>query len=135
MRLVEQACKRLKVPNDCRDLAMMTAREHGNVSRALELRPDTVVSLLERCDAFRKPQRFIDMLRASECDHRGRTGFDEKPFPQAAHLEAALRAAQGVNAGEVARQHAGEPQRIAEAVHAARVAAVKAVVGEGLPEA
>ena len=135
VQLVEQVCKRLKIPNDCRDLAVMTAREHGNVSRALELRPNTIVSLLERCDAFRKPQRFIDMLRASECDHRGRTGFDEKPFPQAAHLETALHAVQGVNAGEVARQHAGAPQRIAEAVHAARVAAVRAVIGEAMPEA
>ncbi|HJV75419.1 MAG TPA: multifunctional CCA addition/repair protein [Noviherbaspirillum sp.] len=130
VRLVEQACKRLKIPNDCRDLAVMTAREHGNVSRALELRPNTIVTLFERCDAFRKSQRFLDMLCASECDHRGRAGFSDRPFRQAAHLQAALRAAQGVNAGEVAQRYLGEPQRIAEAVHAARVAAVKATVGE-----
>lgn len=124
VRLVEQVCKRLKIPNDCRDLAVMTAREHGNVGRALELRPNTIVSLLERCDAFRKPQRFLDMLRASECDHRGRLGFEQRPFPQAAHLQAALQAAQSVNAGEIARSCADQPARIPEAIHAARVRAV-----------
>lgn len=126
--LVEQVCKRLKIPNDCRDLARMTAREHGNVARALELRANTIVSLFERCDAFRKPQRFSDMLRASECDHRGRAGFENAAFPQAAYLEQALKAARAVDAGAVARRHAGQPQHIPEAVHAARVAAVAEVV-------
>ncbi|HYD62957.1 MAG TPA: multifunctional CCA addition/repair protein [Noviherbaspirillum sp.] len=128
VRLVEQVCKRLKIPNDCRDLAVMTAREHGNVARAFELRPDTIVKLLERCDGFRKPQRFRDMLQASECDHRGRAGFQGQPFPQRPYLEEALAAALAVNAGEVAKQHADQPKRIPEAVHAARVAAVTDIV-------
>jgi tRNA nucleotidyltransferase (CCA-adding enzyme) len=102
----------------------MTAREHGNVGRALELRAGTIVALLERCDAFRKPQRFVDMLHASECDHRGRTGFADKPFPQAAYLQSALKAAQTVNAGEIAQGYLDQPQRISEAIHAARIAAV-----------
>jgi tRNA nucleotidyltransferase (CCA-adding enzyme) len=131
VKLAEQVCKRLKIPNDCRDLAVMTAREHGNVGRALELRAGTIVTLFERCDAFRKPQRFIDMLCAAECDYRGRAGFDDRPFPQAAYLQAALQAAQAVNAGEVAQRHLDQPQRIAEAVHAARVAAVSAAIGGG----
>lgn len=126
VKLVEQVCQRLKIPNDCRDLAVMVAREHGNVSRALELRADTIVALFERCDAFRKPQRFIDMLRASECDFRGRTGFAGQPFPQAPHLQAALKAAQAVNAGEIAQRHLGDPQKIASAIHQARVEAVRA---------
>ncbi|HCN87990.1 MAG TPA: multifunctional CCA tRNA nucleotidyl transferase/2'3'-cyclic phosphodiesterase/2'nucleotidase/phosphatase, partial [Oxalobacteraceae bacterium] len=101
-KLVEAVCERLKIPNDCRDLALMTAREHGNIGRALALRAATIVNMFERCDAFRKPQRTIEMLLASECDYRGRTGFEEKPFPQAAYLAAALKAAQGVNAGQIA---------------------------------
>ncbi|NEX61457.1 multifunctional CCA addition/repair protein [Noviherbaspirillum galbum] len=127
--LVEQVCKRLKIPNDCRDLAVMTAREHGNVARAFELRAATIVSLLERCDAFRKPQRFRDCLLACECDHRGRTGFEDQPFPQAARLSEALGAALAVNAGEVAKGCA-DPKRIPEAVHAVRVAAVKGAMRE-----
>lgn len=125
VRLVEAVCKRLKIPNDCRELAIMTAREHGNVGRALELRASTIVTLFERCDAFRKPHRFTDMLLASECDRRGRTGFESAPFPQSAYLERALRAARAVNAGEIAQQFLGQPQRISEAVHAARISAVK----------
>lgn len=132
--LVEQVCKRLKIPNDCRDLARMTAREHGNIGRAFELRANTIVSLLERCDAFRKPQRFVDMLRASECDYRGRTGFADKPFPQAAYLEQALKAARAVDAGEIARRYNGQPQGISEAVHKARVAAVSVVVNAAADE-
>jgi tRNA nucleotidyltransferase (CCA-adding enzyme) len=127
--LVEQVCKRLKIPNDCRDLARMTAREHGNVGRALELRANTMVTLFERCDAFRKPQRFVDMLRASECDHRGRTGFADKPFPQAAYLEQALNTARAVDAGEVAQRYPDQPQRIPEAIHKARVDAVSRIIG------
>jgi len=127
-QLAEQVCARLKVPGDCRDLALMTAREHGNVGRAFEMRPDTLVKLFSRCDAFRKPQRFIDMLRAAECDHRGRTGLELQPFPQAAYLEGALQAAQDIDAGAIAGQHQAQPQRIPEAIQAARSAQVAAYV-------
>jgi tRNA nucleotidyltransferase (CCA-adding enzyme) len=127
--LAEEICQRLKIPNECRDLAVMTAREHGNVGRALELRANTIVSLMERCDAFRKPQRFVDMLSASECDHRGRTGFSEVPFPQAAYLQHAMAAAQSVDAGAIAQQFVAQPQKIAEAIHAARVTAVDQAIG------
>ncbi|HEY0847736.1 MAG TPA: multifunctional CCA addition/repair protein [Noviherbaspirillum sp.] len=133
VRLVDQVCKRLKIPNDCRDLAAMTAREHGNIGRAFDLRASTIVTLFERCDAFRKPQRFIDMLHACECDYRGRAGCEDIPFPQADYLQVALAAAQGVNAGDVARRHADQPQCIPEAVHAARVAAVADAIGGLLP--
>jgi tRNA nucleotidyltransferase (CCA-adding enzyme) len=127
--LVDVVCRRLKIPNECRDLAIMTAREHGNVGRALQLRGGTIVTMLERCDAFRKPQRFIDMLHASECDHRGRTGFEERPFPQATHLRNALAAAQSVDAGAVAQRFGDRPRQIPEAIHAARVVAVNAMLG------
>lgn len=134
MKLVTAVCKRLKVPNECRDLALMTAREHGNVSRALQLRANTIVTLFERCDAFRKPERFAQMLLASECDARGR-GHEEHPlrfedYPQRPYLLRALEAARAVNAGEVAARFAEKRDRIPEAVHAARVSAVKAALRE-----
>ncbi len=132
VKLVEQLCQRLKIPNDCRDLALMTARDHGNVGRAFELRADTMVSLLERSDAFRKPQRFIAMLRAAEYDHRGRTGFEQQPFPQAIYLSAVLEAAQQVDAGAIAmqttQQFPDQPHRIPERIRAARIAAVTEVL-------
>jgi tRNA nucleotidyltransferase (CCA-adding enzyme) len=133
-RLITALSKRLRVPVDCRDLAVMTAREHGNVSRALELRPNTIVTLLERCDAFRKPERFAQMLLAAECDARGR-GHEThemrfRDYPQAEYLLRALAAARAVNAGEIAGRFVEDKARIPEAIHAARVSAVKAALND-----
>ncbi|WP_441293469.1 multifunctional CCA addition/repair protein [Massilia yuzhufengensis] len=138
LALVTAVSRRLKVPNECRDLGLMTAREHGNVSRAQLLRANTIVSLLERCDAFRKPERFAQMLLACECDARGR-GHEAHPmrfqdYPQRPYLLRALDAARAVNAGEVAARFADNRARIPEAVHAARVSAVKAALREDGPE-
>ncbi len=133
--LVKEVCARLKVPTECRDLAVLTAREHGNVARALELRCRTVVKLFERADAFRKPARFLQLLQATECDARGRIGpsgsFADTPFPQRAHLEKALAAARAVNAGEIALGLAEQPQRIPDMVRNARVRAVQAALARG----
>jgi tRNA nucleotidyltransferase (CCA-adding enzyme) len=133
VKLVEALCERLKIPGDVRDLAVMTAREHGNVGRALEMRADTLVKMLERCDAFRKPARFGDLLVASECDSRGRAGFEERPFPQHVFLQSVLVAAQSVAAGEIAAavsaNHPDKPaDAISQAIRAARIAAVEALI-------
>jgi tRNA nucleotidyltransferase (CCA-adding enzyme) len=133
-RLIADLSKRLRVPLECRDLAVMTAREHGNVSRALELRPNTIVTLLERCDAFRKPERFAQMLLASECDARGR-GHEThemryREYPQGPYLLRAMAAARGVNAGEIAGRYVENKEKIPEAIHAARVSAVKAALND-----
>ncbi|MDB5963249.1 MAG: multifunctional addition/repair protein [Massilia sp.] len=142
LKLIGDLCRRLKVPNDCRDLALMTAREHGNVSRAAVLRPNTLVTLFERCDGLRKPERFKQMLLAAECDFRGRGGdpaqvreFAERPYPQGPLLAAALEVARAVDAGAIAAQWAERPAQIREAVHAARVAAVKRARPELLQQA
>jgi len=128
VELADGVCHRLKIPNECRDLALMAAREHGNVRRAQELRPATIVKMLERCDAFRKPQRFMDMLQVAECDYRSRIGFEDRPFPQMMRLQSALDAARAVNAGEIAqataKSHPNQPASISEAIHQARIAAV-----------
>lgn len=116
--------ERICVPADCRDLAVAVARDHGNVHRALELRPGTLVELLERVDAFRRPARFEEILQACECDFRGRPGYPDKPFPAPAYLRQALQAAQAIDAAEVARS--AEPARIREAIFQARTAAVAA---------
>lgn len=126
--LVQEICARLKIPNDYRDLAIITAREHGNVGHAFELRPATIVDLIARCDGWRKPQRFDDMLLASECDRRGRSGFEEVSFEQRAYLWGALQVAQAVDAGAIAAGLREQPQRIPDAILAARVEAVTAYV-------
>ena len=122
--LVRALSKRIRVPADCRELAVAVAREHGNVHRALELRAGTVVELLERVDAFRRPERFEEFLRACECDFRGRPGYEDKAFPAPAYLRQALQAAQTIDAAEVARQ--ADPARIRDAIFQARTQAVAA---------
>ena len=123
--LVKEVCRRLRVPNDCRDLGVVVAGLHGKAYRALDMRPDSIVRLLHDADALRQPQRFDAFLQACECDTRGRTGFECKPFPEAEYLRQALQAALAVDAGAIARQQQ-EPERIRQAVFDARVAAVAA---------
>lgn len=127
--LVKKVCARIKVPAECRDLALLAAREHGDLHRGLELRADTIVRMLERTDALRRPQRFIDLLNACECDSRGRTGREQDPWPPRSMWEAALAAASGVDAGAIAKA-CDNPAQIGERVHKARVAAVKALRSE-----
>lgn len=128
-RLLQGVSERLRVPTDCRELAAVVAREHGNIHRSGEFGAAALVRLLERCDALRKPARFDAVLLACECDARGRLGLEEAPYPQRARLLQVLAWAQEVDtqavAGAAAAAGASGP-RIGEAVHAARVAAVAA---------
>jgi tRNA nucleotidyltransferase (CCA-adding enzyme) len=121
--LLEPLCERLRVPADCRDVARLVARFHGDVGRVAELRPETKVKLLERCDALRRPARFGEVLGACEADYRGRQGSTEQEFTAAALWRQALAAVQAVDAGAIARACA-DPGQIATRVHEARVAAV-----------
>lgn len=122
--LVRALCERIRVPADCRDLAVAVARDHGNAHRALELRAATIVELLERVDAFRRPDRFAEFLQACECDFRGRPGYEMRDFPAASFLAQALAVARTVDAGAVAR--ASAPDKVREAVFRARAAAIDA---------
>lgn len=124
VELVRVMSERLRVPADCRDLALAVARDHGNAYRAAELRPATLVELFERVDAFRRPERFEQFLQACECDFRGRPGYETRPFPAPGYLRDALAVARGVDAGTVAR--AAEPARVREAVFEARAQALAA---------
>ncbi len=102
--LVRAMCARLAIPNRYRDLAVPVARYHGLVHRARELRPDTLLSVLEHTDAFRRPERFEDFLLACEADSRGRLGLEDRPYPQAGILRAALAAAAAVDAAQLRAQ-------------------------------
>jgi tRNA nucleotidyltransferase (CCA-adding enzyme) len=116
------------VPVDCRELAEVVAREHGNVHRSGDFSAAALVRLLERCDAFRKPARFEEVLLACESDARGRGGLAESAYPQCPRLLAALRAAQAVDTAAVsaaALAQGAKGPAIGERIHAARVAAVE----------
>jgi tRNA nucleotidyltransferase (CCA-adding enzyme) len=132
--LLKPLCERLRVPNECRDLAVLVAREHGNIHRVREMGAAALVRLLERCDAIRKPGRFAEALQACESDARGRLGFETNAYPQAERLRLVLIAARAVDAGAVAAMHAAQPAKIKDAVHKARVDAAAAALGEAEPE-
>jgi tRNA nucleotidyltransferase (CCA-adding enzyme) len=97
VELVENLCKRYRVPNDYRDLAIHVARYHLHYHRAMEVKANTILKLLQNIDAFRKPKRFEQFLLACEADARGRTGFEDRPCPQSRLLRQAFNAAAGVN--------------------------------------
>lgn len=127
-QLLKDVCERLRVPVDCREIADVVAREHGNVHRSESLGAAALVRLLERCDAFRKPRRFADILLACECDARGRLGLQDSPYPQRPRLLDTLAAAQAVQTQPLAleAQAAGRGgKQIGEAIHRARVKAVQ----------
>jgi tRNA nucleotidyltransferase (CCA-adding enzyme) len=126
-RLLKTVCNRLRVPNECRELADVVAREHGNIHRSREFGAAAIVRLLERCDAFRKPQRFEEILLACECDARGRLGLEDQPYPQRQRLLAALSAARSVDTAlvaEQAREQGLAGEQIGERIHEARKHAV-----------
>ena len=129
VQLLEPLCERLRVPADCRDLARLVARYHGDLGKFDELRAATVVKILERCDALRRPERFGHILQACEADHRGRAGFEEHAYAPALGWQRALAAARGVDAGAIAKA-CTDPGTIPERILAARIAAVASACGK-----
>lgn len=129
VKLLEAVCQRLRVPNDCRELALLVAREHGNIHRSTEFGAAALTRLVERCDALRKPGRFAEALQACEADARGRLGFEDRDYPQTGRLMAARNAAASVDAGAIAKACADKVELIKDRVHQARVAAVAQRLG------
>ena len=130
IELIRGISERLRVPVDCRDLALLSARYHGQIHRAQTLRAGTIVQLLEHADALRRPERFEQLLQACASDFHGRPGFEALAYAPAPLLRTALAAAQGVDAGAIA-QRLEDRTKIASAVHEARVHAVKAALRTG----
>ena len=137
-RLLKGVCERLRVPVDCRELADVVAREHGNIHRSETLGAAALVRLLERCDALRKPARFHEVLQACECDARGRLGMGEIVYPQRERLAQALVWAQAVDTARIAAQAQADGlsgPKVGERIHKARVAAVAQGLGAAGPAA
>lgn len=124
--LVEALCDRLKVPAAYRELARLTAQLHGKVHRALQLRADTVLELLETCDAFRRPRRLADVLLACQADAQGRKGLEDRPYPQRDYLLQAQAAAAAVQLEPGERASLAGPRIAAELRHR-RLRALEAI--------
>jgi tRNA nucleotidyltransferase (CCA-adding enzyme) len=121
---VRAVCERLRAPAEVRDTAMLVARHHLDVHRARELQATTVVRLLGKLDAFRRPERFEEILLACACDFHGRPGREGQLYPQADFLRQAFAAAREIDAGKIAGETSNSAA-IAGKVHEARVRAVK----------
>ncbi len=124
LKLIKKLAGRLPVPVACRELALLVAEFHTHCHRALELNASTVLKVLERSDAFRRPERFEKFLIACEADARGRTGFEERDYPQSELLRGAFASAKEVDFSALA---AGEDdgRKIGEAIRRARTRAIE----------
>jgi tRNA nucleotidyltransferase (CCA-adding enzyme) len=122
--LADSMAQRLRATGECRDLALLAARYHGDIHRAFELRADTIIRLFQSTDAWRRPERFAQLLQTCASDARGRGGCGEASYPQQAYLQDLLDAARAVNAGEIARL-CPDKGTIPAAVQQARQAAIE----------
>ncbi|MDX1330438.1 MAG: multifunctional CCA addition/repair protein [Burkholderiaceae bacterium] len=131
VQLLNDVCVRWRVPRAMRELAEVVAREHGHIHRCQSLSPDATLRLLDRCDAFRRPDRFKQILLACESDARGRLGLEEVPYVQATWLWQVFYQAAAVATSDIAQAAMRAPEFqaqkgewIASQIHAARVAAI-----------
>ena len=115
--LLDAVCERLRVPSDCRDLARMTARRHGDAHSALQLGADKLLVIMDATDALRRPARFRDFVEACACDHHGRLGFANSPYPSKEFLLDALSNLQALDFGRIAQSN---PNDIPGAVQRAK---------------
>jgi tRNA nucleotidyltransferase (CCA-adding enzyme) len=99
--LIKQFCQRLRVPNDYRDLALLVSDQHQNIHNAFELKASTLVSLFDKGDFWRKPERLNGLLSACIADIRGRTGLEKSAYPQAAYIEHCFQLAKQVEVQKI----------------------------------
>ena len=132
-KLAKLVGERLKVPTDCKELAEVVAREHGHIHASGTLSAGALVRLFDRCDAIRRPERFMQALQACACDARGRTGREDSDYAPLTRLPVLLDAARTIDTATAAERAMKQGKRGAEigaAVMAARVVAVLAALAD-----
>ncbi|WP_026362047.1 MULTISPECIES: multifunctional CCA addition/repair protein [Methylotenera] len=125
--LLKDVSKRLRVPNDCKELAHIVAKFHGKLHQASKMRADTLLEFLMELDVIRQPERFNDFLKACEADSRGRTGLENCDLLEAELLKKVLQAVLSVNAGAIA-QGFNEPEKIKAALFQARLKTIQQII-------
>ena len=129
--LLRNVCERLRVPVPCRELAEVVAREHGHIHGAMSFGAEALLRLLLRCDAIRRPDRFVRVLMACESDARGRLGLQQRDYPQSAHLQNMLDAALSVdtaNMSALAMEQGLSGMEVGQRIEQARVKAIAAAL-------
>lgn len=122
--VIKALCLRLRVPNECRDLALLVSEHHSTIHNAFELKAATLCDLMGKNDAWRKPNRFLQMLQCCVADSKGRTGFEEKDYPSADYVWTAFQAAEQVDVQDIIKQ-GFKGAEIKEALRQARIEAIK----------
>lgn len=125
LKPIKALCKRLKAPKDVQVLALLVSEFHTHVHKAFELRSQTILKVLKKCDAFRRPERFTKILLCCQADAQGRTGFEDRPYPQAEYFKHAFMAAKGINIAEI-RAKGLDGKELGEAIDRQRAAAIDA---------
>ena len=120
--LIEQVSDRLRVPNDCRELAIIVSCQHTRCHKAMKHKAEDLYLTLENCDALRRPQRFEQFLLACEADARGRLGLERRAYPQADRLRQALAAAKAVDVAPLTQQY--KKEQLGLAIKQVRIKAV-----------
>ena len=132
LRLIQAINERCKAPRDCAELAMLVGEFHTHGHRALELRPSTLLELLQRFDVFRRPQRFAEFVAACEMDARGRLGLEQREYPQGAYLLGAAEAARQVPVKPLLEK-GFKGAELGEALNRERLKALKAYKAQHAP--
>ena len=133
LKPITALCRRIKAPKDFKDLALLCCEFHTHIHRAEELRADTALKVLKRCDAFRRPQRFEQILQVSTADARGRTGFEDSPYPQAHLFRRYLQAATEVDVKSLVQQ-GFKGAELGEQIDLSRTALIKQLKKDTLKE-
>ncbi len=122
--LVKKLCQRLRIPNEFRDLAVITAQYHLHTHRALELKSSTLLKALEKLDCMRKPERFEKFIQACIADIHGRPGFENEDYPQADYMRKACGLMKQVDIAKL-QQQGLTGKAIAEGIHKQRLQLLK----------
>ncbi len=121
--LIKRVCDRLKAPGSFRDLALNVGALHLRCHRMCEMQPARIMKLIEDADLLRRPEHLQDFIHACEADYRGRKGMEDRAYPQAGRLDAALKAVLSVRARDLDMNNLQGVQ-IGEKLRQARIEAI-----------
>ena len=125
--LVDVICERLRIPADCRDLARMTARWHGDAHSALQLDAEKLLALMDGCDALRRPERFHEFVDTCASDHHGREGYIDVIYPPRDYLLSALTVLQEIYFAAIAKSNSDD---VAAAIRRAKLERLEQFINE-----
>jgi len=123
VKIIKALCKRFKIPNQYKELAIIVAKYHLDCHRIQEMKPTTLLKKLEALDAYRRPDRFEQFLLACEADARGRTGFENRDYSQGEYFRGAFHATSQIDIQSLVDKGL-EGEQIAKAIYEKRLEAI-----------